>query len=130
MTETPQEPLNTVKWWELPVSDIAAAQTFYSAVFGWTYTSFGDDDSYAGITYDGQLIGGLYRADDVVGGDPTVRTYINVGDLEATFAAAEAAGGSVRTPRTEIGGDMGWWAELSDPDGRWIGLCTSSPPAR
>jgi predicted enzyme related to lactoylglutathione lyase len=130
MTETPQEPVNTVTWWELPVSDIAAGQTFYSAVFGWTYTSFGDDDAYTGITSDGRLIGGLYRAEGVVGDAPTVRTYINVADLEATFAAAEAAGGSVRTPRTEIGGDMGWWAELNDPDGRLIGLCTSSAPVR
>jgi predicted enzyme related to lactoylglutathione lyase len=138
MTETPQAPLNTVTWWELPVTDIAAAQRFYGDVFGWTYTSFGDDDAYSGITYAGALIGGLYRADDVATGAtgasgaaaaPGVRTYINVADLEATFAAAERAGGSVRTPRTEVGGDMGWWAELSDPDGRWIGLCTGNPPA-
>jgi predicted enzyme related to lactoylglutathione lyase len=128
MTETPQAPLNTVTWWELPVSDIAAAQTFYSAVFGWTYSSFGDDDTYVGITTDGALVGGLYRADGVVREASAVRTYINVADLEATFAAAEAAGGSVRTPRTEVGGDMGWWAELNDPDGRWVGLCTGNPP--
>jgi predicted enzyme related to lactoylglutathione lyase len=129
MTETPQEPLNTVTWWELPVSDIAAAQTFYGAVFGWTYASMGDDDAYMGIMNGGQLIGGLYRADGVDRDASAVRTYINVADLEATFAAAEAAGGSVRTPRTEIGGDMGWWAEIDDPDGRWIGLCSGAPPA-
>jgi predicted enzyme related to lactoylglutathione lyase len=129
MTETPQAPLNTVTWWELPVSDIAAGQQFYSAVFGWTYTSFGDDDAYTGIMSDGDLIGGLYRADGLVRDPSAVRTYINVADLEATFAAAQAAGGAVRTPRTEIGGDMGWWAEIDDPDGRWIGLCTGNPPA-
>ncbi|GAA2725381.1 VOC family protein [Cellulomonas aerilata] len=130
MTETQQEPLNTVTWWELPVTDVTAAQRFYGEVFGWTFTSFGgDDDAYLGVVRDGELIGGIYRAEGAAGDPPGVRTYINVADLEAVFAAAEAAGGSVRAPRTEIGGDMGWWAELSDPDGRWIGLCTSNPPA-
>ena len=59
--------------------------------------------------------------------DPSVRVYVNVPDLEASLAAVEAAGGRVRVPRTEVGGDMGWWAEISDPDGRWLGLCTDHP---
>jgi predicted enzyme related to lactoylglutathione lyase len=56
-----------------------------------------------------------------------VKIYVNVADLEASLAAADAHGGAVLTPRTEVGGDMGWWAEISDPDGRWLGLCTGEP---
>jgi predicted enzyme related to lactoylglutathione lyase len=125
MSETP---LNTVTWWELPVTDVARAEDFYAAVFGWAFSSFGDDEAYTGVTYEGRLIGGLYRADGPPPEGPSVRTYVNVADLEATLTAVEAAGGSVRTPRTEVGGDMGWWAEISDPDGRWLGLCTDNPP--
>lgn len=117
-------PLNTVTWWELPVTDVARAKEFYTAVFGWTYTSFGDDASYVGVMNGSDLVGGLYRADATTGTGAAIRAYVNVADLEATLAAVEAAGGSVLVPRTEIGGDMGWWAEIGDPDGRWLGLCT------
>jgi uncharacterized protein len=126
MTEAPST-ANTVTWWEIPVSDIRAAQTFYRAVFGWEFTHFTDPDAYAGILVDGALVGGLFRAEQGTPLHPSVRLYVNVPDLEASLAAVEAAGGTVRVPRTEVGGDMGWWAEISDPDGRWLGLCTDHP---
>lgn len=126
-TDDDGAPLNTVTWWELPVTEVERAKAFYGSVFGWTFTSFGDDESYAGVMNGSELVGGLYKAEESVGTGPVIRTYVNVADLEATIAAAEAAGGSVRTPRTEVGGDMGWWAEITDPDGRWVGLCTGRP---
>jgi uncharacterized protein len=128
MSET--APLNTVTWWEIPVSDLAAGKAFYGAVFGWTFSSFGPDESYAGILNGESLVGGLYLAQAGTPTAPSIRTYVNVDDLEATLDAARAAGGSVTVPRTEIGGDMGWWAEIADPDGRWLGVCTDRPPRR
>lgn len=125
MTETPSI-LNTVTWWEIPVTDIESAKTFYRAVFGWEFQPFGDPDGYAGIVVDGTLVGGLFRAEPDTPADPSIRVYVNVPDLEASLAAAEASGGTVRVPRTEVGGDMGWWAEINDPDGRWLGLCTDN----
>lgn len=116
-------PLNTVTWWELPVSDVGAGKAFFTTVFGWTYVSFGDDENYVGVSTGTALVGGLYRAESIGAGDP-VRVYVNVADLEGTLSAAEAAGGRVLTARTEVGGDMGWWAEIADPDGRRLGLCT------
>ncbi|MFC7405317.1 VOC family protein [Georgenia alba] len=127
-TTSAQPPVNTVTWWEIPVRDIAAGKTFYSAVFGWTYASFGDDAAYTGIVNDGGLIGGLYRAEPDTPTQASVRVYVNVDDLEAALDAAVEAGGAVAVGRTEIGGDMGWWAEITDPDGRWLGLCTGNPP--
>lgn len=129
MSENTPAPLNTVTWWEIPTGDVAAGKAFYGAVLGWGFTSFGDDDNYAGIMNGEELIGGLYRAEADPGAPSTVRIYVNVPDLEATLAAAQDAGGSVLTPREEVGGDMGWWAEVADPDGRRLGLCTGSPAA-
>jgi predicted enzyme related to lactoylglutathione lyase len=132
MTDSPAArpaPLNTVTWWELPVSDLDRAKAFYGALFGWTFSSFGDDDEYAGVHHDGVLVGGMYRSDADPAAAPSIRTYINVADLEAVLGTAETLGGAVRHPREEVGGDMGWWAEASDPDGRWIGLCSDNPPA-
>ncbi len=106
------------------------AKAFYGALFGWTFSSFGGDDAeYAGVHHAGVLVGGLYRSDAEPAGAPTIRTYINVADLEAVLSTAETLGGAVRRSRQEVGGDMGWWAEVSDPDGRWIGLCSDKPPA-
>jgi hypothetical protein len=34
----------------------------------------------------------------------------------------------VSHPREEVGGDMGWWAEITDDGGRRLGLCTGNPP--
>ncbi|WP_129337388.1 hypothetical protein [Cellulomonas endophytica] len=123
-----EPPVGTVTWWELPADDLAVASAFYGALFGWTFAPFGDDaDAYLGIWSDGTLVGGLYRAEPSTPKEPAARVYVNVADLEAVLAAAGAGGGRVRTPRAEVGGDMGWWAELEAPDGRWLGVCTSVP---
>lgn len=122
-------PVNTVTWWELPTTDIDRAKKFYGPLFGWTFVPFGEDASeYAGIMNGEELIGGLFRS-EATPGSSAIRVYVNVADLEATLAAAEAAGGSVTVPRTEVGGDMGWWAEITAPDGHWLGLCTGTAAA-
>lgn len=118
--------LNTVTWWEIPVADLGKAKEFYGAVFGWTFEPFGD--GYAGASADGTMIGGLSETAAEDSGEG-VRIYVNVADMEATLRAVEAHGGAVRTPRQEIGPDMGWWANFLDNQGRLIGLCTMSPAA-
>lgn len=124
MTDTADATFNTVTWWEIPVQDIEKAKPFYGAVFGWTFEPFGE--GYVGVFADGAMIGGLTETagEEVAEG---VRIYVNVADLEATIASAAANGGAEKTPRQEVGGDMGWWANVTDPQGRVIGLCTMLP---
>ncbi|MFD1505371.1 VOC family protein [Georgenia yuyongxinii] len=126
MTESTSPSANTVTWWELPVTEVARAKVFYSTVFGWTFSSFGQDEDYAGVEAGGALVGGLYKAPPDSPTAPGVRVYVLVTDLEATLAAVEAAGGSVTKPRTFIADGMGWWAEIADPDGWWLGLTTDN----
>ena len=126
MTDTAQATnLNTVTWWEIPVGDLDKAQTFYGGVFGWTFTPFGDE--YVAVLCDGAMIGGLSRAGADNSGEG-VRIYVNVADMETILAGVEEHGGAVKTPRQEVGGDMGWWANFTDDQGRIIGLCTMAPP--
>ncbi|MTD14256.1 hypothetical protein GIS00_09885 [Nakamurella sp. YIM 132087] len=140
MTETQQAPaggtdqdgtpLGTVTWWEIPVADLDVSSTFLTAVFGWTFMPFGE--GYLGILNGGgpeTLVGGIFKAEPEQVAAAGIQVYINVRDMEDTLAKASAAGGTVRTPRTEVGGDMGWWAEIVDPGGRRIGLCTGSAAA-
>jgi len=124
MTDVTTDPsLNTVTWWEIPVQDLEKAKAFYTAVFGWGYTPFGD--GYAAVTAGEQMIGALSESADAVG--EGVRIYVQVADMEGVFAKVEANGGSVKTPRTEIGGDMGWWGSFTDAQGRVIGVATNNP---
>jgi predicted enzyme related to lactoylglutathione lyase len=125
MTESAQAPANnTVTWWEIPVQDLEKAKDFYTAVFGWSYQPFGE--GYAGIFAGEAMIGGLSEAagEDVVDG---IRIYVQVEDIEHTLELVEKNGGSLKTPRTEVGGDMGWWANFTDAQGRLIGICTNNP---
>ena len=115
--------LNTVTWWEIPVRSLEKAKTFYTAVFDWNYTPFGE--GYEGILVGESMIGGLSESSSEPGGDG-IRIYVQVDDMEAVFAKVESNGGAVKTPRTEIGGDMGWWGNFTDPEGRIIGLATNN----
>ncbi|WP_111767526.1 VOC family protein [Nakamurella deserti] len=121
-TTPPTDPsLNTVTWWEIPVADLDEAARFYPAVFGWTVAPFGD--GYLAVNLGDRMIGGLFASSEEPAGGG-VRIYVNVADLEQVLAAATAAGGTVITPRTLIAEGMGWWAELADPSGRRLGLCS------
>lgn len=120
----PDRTLNRVTWWEIPVSDLPAGQAFYGSVFDWAFTPFGD--GYAMARAGGDMVGALYASTEPPADG--VRVYVNVDDLETTLRRANGAGGTVVHPRTDIGPDMGWWADFTDPDGRLIGVCTSVPP--
>lgn len=119
-------PLNTVTWWEIPVADLDVAQAFYSAVFGWTFVPFGE--GFLGVMNGSDLVGGLFLSPDTATA-AGIRLYVNVPDIEDTLEKAVAAGGAVRSPRLEVGGDMGWWAEIVDPGGRGVGICSDQPAA-
>jgi len=126
MTDVTTDPtVNTVTWWEIPVQDLAKARAFYTAVFGWGYTSFGE--GYDAILVGEQMIGALSESAD--GAGEGIRIYVQVADMEDVFARVEANGGSIASPRTEIGGDMGWWGSFTDDQGRVIGVATNNPAA-
>jgi uncharacterized protein len=117
--------LNTATWWEIPVTDLDAAEAFYGPVFGWTFLPFGE--GYRAINGPGgRMIGGLMTGIDVspAGG---IRLYVNVHDITVTLAKVTEAGGTVVSPGQPIGGDMGWWGAFTSPDGQVVGLCSTGP---
>jgi len=88
---------HTIDYVELPVTDLAAAQAFYAAAFGWEFVGYGP--GYAGIRTGAERgsdeAGGLRLAEasDVARGGPFVLLFSD--DLDATAAAVVAAGGEV-----------------------------------
>jgi D-aminopeptidase len=79
-----------VDYVELSVTDLGAAKTFYSAVFGWKMQDWGPD--YASFE-DGRLAGGFRLTDEVTRGGPLVIIYAV--DLEAVEASVRANGGTI-----------------------------------
>ncbi|HEX9794174.1 MAG TPA: VOC family protein [Planctomycetota bacterium] len=78
---------------EFHATNVAAACAFYARVFGWKFTSYGDDyQSFA----DGRIAGAIRHAHKVVPGSPLVVIYAK--DLAAVEAAVVAAGGRIETP--------------------------------
>lgn len=52
-----------INYIEMPATDLAAAKTFYQAVFGWAFQDFGND--YVAFKKSG-VLGGFYRSDQTM----------------------------------------------------------------
>src|SRR5205823_2925355 len=50
----------TIDYVEIPTKDIACSRTFFSALFGWTFTDYGPD--YTSFE-DGRITGGFFRSE-------------------------------------------------------------------
>ena len=114
-------PVGTPVWVELAGSDLDASAAFYGAVFGWNRAPYNPE------TFDFSLggleVGGLLPK---VGDAPDAwNVYLKVDDIQATMAAATAAGGrELHEPATVEG--MGEWALLEDPSGAEIAVWQAS----
>ncbi len=107
--------MSHVEW---VVTDLDRAVAFLSGLFGWRFQVF--SRHYRLYTPERGVCVGLMEAADVSPGySPMV--YVQVADLDATLARAEALGGRIRTARVEIA-DYGEYAQVLDPDGNLIGL--------
>lgn len=117
---------HTFDYIELPATDLAAAQPFYSAVFGWEFVPYGD--GYAGIRTaaeaPGDEAGGLRLSETVATtrGGPLVLMYSD--DLDATLAAVVAAGGAVVEGPYEFPGGRRF--HFTDPSGNELGVWASA----
>jgi uncharacterized protein len=109
----------TITHVEFPADDIEAAKRFYGAVAGWEFDEMeGFPDYHMFRTEEGH--GGAIGKRDVTA-PHTVRLYVTVERLEEAIAAAEANGGTVCQPASEIPG-MGRYAAVHDPEGNEVGL--------
>lgn len=103
---------------EFDVTDLARAQAFYAALFGWTFRPFMDSMVIFGIGE--EHIGGLMKVDEVHSGkSPSI--WFQVENLESMQSAATANGGSANADISPVPG-VGHSTIVHDPDGNPIGL--------
>lgn len=105
-----------VVWADLVTTDVDAAESFYSEVFGWE-SRHGEDPGYVELMHDGKLIAAIARYDDdVTSADARWLISISVADVDATASEIEARGGEIlETP--EDFPDRGRFAVVADGQG-------------
>jgi uncharacterized protein len=117
---TPFAP-GTPSWVDLLTSDIDQAKAFYGGLFGWTFQDNPEFGGYVTALSDGHAVGGMMARTPDMAGPDAWNTYVSTADIDATVAAAIAAGGQVAMPVMPVG-DLGKMAFLVDPAGATFGL--------
>jgi predicted enzyme related to lactoylglutathione lyase len=116
---------NAVNWFEIPVTDLARAKSFYSAVLqGEVREESMSGRAMAILPYGEGGVGGA-----LVSGGPDLPSpqgtvvYLNAGDdLDGALARVEAAGGKVLMGKTRISEDIGSIARFVDTEGNRVAL--------
>lgn len=112
-------PLGAPAWIDLFTSDIAAAQSFYGDLFGWTFDGGQPEHGgYVGASKNGHAIAGLAPCPDDQQSQWTV--YLAVSDARAVAGRVVSGGGSVVVEPTGVGGE-GTFAVFRDASGAQVG---------
>lgn len=104
---------------DIPVSDLAAAQDFYSGLFGWQISAPPGFEDYPMWQAPNKISGGGLAPRDESFTQP--RSYVEVDSIDETLAKVTESGGTVVLEKTPIS-ETSWFAFFNDPDGNTIGV--------
>jgi len=116
---------NPVNWFEIPVTDLSRAKTFYESAFGIEIAEnemggskmgwFPMEKDAAGAA------GTLIEGDGYVPSHHGTLVYFSVEKIDRTLQSVDAAGGKIVVPRTSIG-EYGFIAHFEDSEGNRVAL--------
>ncbi len=119
-----------ISWFEIPVTDMQRAKSFYEKVFE-IEISVHDLDGFVmgGFPFGGDKPGAsgslvqhqMYRPSETDG----TLVYFWSKDVQNELDRVEAAGGIIQRPKTAIGGEHGFMAVVIDSEGNRIALHSS-----
>jgi predicted enzyme related to lactoylglutathione lyase len=119
--DTPFAP-GTPCWVDLLSTDTAKSEAFYGALLSWTFEATGPAfGGYITASSDGHSVAGLMARQPSMQQPDGWNTYLATADIDATVAAATAAGAQVAMATMAVG-DIGKMAYLIDPVGAMVGL--------
>ena len=104
---------------DIPVSDMARAQGFYSTLFGWEIAEPPGFEGYPMWRAPNQISGGGLAPRGE--GFTQPRSYVETDSIEETLELVKANGGKGLMDKSPIS-DTSWWAIFEDPDGNHVGL--------
>jgi len=112
-------------WVDLSTTDVEVAKNFYATLFGWQWTATDSPQgTYWMATLKGELVAGLSGQPPQMAaqGVPSMwNTYVNVDNVDAATARAQAAGAQVAMPPMDVG-EAGRMVFVIDPSGAPIGM--------
>ena len=126
--------MNTINWFEIPVTDTTRAMTFYSHLLASELerVEYGGGDMVMLPCDHGSesAVGGaLSRSPHCTPSATGTVVYLAAqnfeGGLDGCIARAEEAGGEIVAPRTDIG-EHGFFALFKDSEGNVVGLHATS----
>jgi uncharacterized protein len=133
---------HTIVHFELPADDPERAATFYRELFGWNIQRWeGSADNREGFEYwmvrtvetdaNGKptgpgVNGGLMRR---MYPGQTVVNYINVEDVDEYTRRAQRLGAKLMLEKQPVPG-MGWFSQLTDPEGNVFAVWQTDPQAQ
>ena len=118
---------NSINWFEISVTDIKRAKTFYESIFGiempqqemmgMQMAFFPSEDMNGKVS--GSLVQGPMHKPSADG----AKIYLNGNpDLSNSLSKIEAAGGKILMPKTKISDDIGFMAIFADTEGNHVAL--------
>lgn len=119
-----------VVWFDIPVSDMTRAITFYEALTGDELMRLPVAEGKETALFaaeDGGSGGCLFLAPEDEPAHVGSRVYFDTkGDLDGWVERVTAAGGGILVPQTPIGGGRGRFAYIEDSEGNRVGLHESA----
>ncbi len=116
---------NALTWFEIPATDLARAERFYSQVIGQPLEKqqFGPHELMV-FPYQQPGVGGcLMNYESLQPSQQGTVIYLSIGDaLDSALQRATQAGGQIALGRTELPAGMGCYAHIIDSEGNRIGL--------
>ena len=131
MSQDSAKKQGTPNWADCATSDLAAAERFYAAVFGWTAerVALSDGSAYSIQYLDGKMVAGIYALNpkqQTMQMPPHWATYIEVDDVDAIIGRVVERGGTViEGPLDEP--EAGRMVAIQDPVGAHVVLWHSDP---
>jgi hypothetical protein len=120
---------NAVGWFEIAVTDMERAMTFYQTVFGYPLErhQMGPVDmAWFPMNFEGPGAAGALccNAEFYKPSKEGTTVYINSksGDLNNELSRVEGAGGQIMVPKTQISPEYGYMAVIFDTEGNRIAL--------
>lgn len=122
-------------YFDLTVTDVAAAKRFFERVLGWRFEEFPMPYEYyriqAGPAGEPGIDGGIGAIKDapLASGRPTTQVTIPVRDLDEVLAQVERNGGRILEAKMPIPG-IGWYATCAEPGGLMFGVMQAGAGAK
>ncbi len=104
---------------DIPVTDLSAATSFYSGLFGWQIAEVPGYEGYPMWQAPNKISGGGLAPRGE--GFTQPRSYVEVDSIEETLAKVRESGGAVVMEKSPIS-ETSWWAVFTDPDGNVVGV--------